>query len=306
MDKRISKRSFARSFLKKALFAVLFVVVTLLLLLGYILIEDRKYEPYEFDGIKPEHRLGILITWKSNGAQDTWGLYQSKLAPALKSLHSSGAVSLVLPFAHKAMKHPKHSARWDHSVFVLLDGSNTQRERSQDIYALTQSQPFLDSLRSVDLLRLQNGLDLFYPMEQGLSRESKLNQSLEFVFSKPETRSKYYQDQYVWSGPAMADLHHRDKAGRFIGFEVEKRLYGTTEMPAWDLVHIFGFTPWQFLKASPVFMSTWNKHAKRVFGPDATFKSVIKGWDQLRIKLQEEAEQNLDLTLQETQKAPHL
>lgn len=89
----------------------------------------------------------------------------------------------------------------------------------------------LAGLRSIDRVRLQKGLDLFYPANEGLEREEDLVQSIEYVFSKPEARKDYYQAQYEWPGPAMADLNARDEAGRFVGFEVTQRLYGAKICP---------------------------------------------------------------------------
>lgn len=69
-------------------------------------------------------------------------------------------------------------------------------------------------------------------------------------------------------------------------------------MPAWDLMHIFGFTAWQSWKTKLFFFSTWNKHARRVFGEDETFQSVIQGWNEIRLKLQKPTQQNMELTRQ--------
>lgn len=270
----------------------------LVLLVGYFIIEDQSYPAYEFRGIPSENRVGLLITWEPGSPKDSWSEYQETLSPALKEMHANGAVSCVFPFEHASIKHPEHPATWSHSVFVVFAEAETQDEQALQLSKLAQTQGLKAQLRSIDLLRLQNGLDRFYPIRNGHRREQDLDQSLEFVFSKPEARAQYYQDQYRWSGPAMADLHSRDKAGRFVGFEVKKRLFGAEDMPEWDLVHIFGFTPWQTLKATPVFMSTWNKHARRVFGPDATFQSVIASWSKIRMKLQQEANQRPEFTLQ--------
>ena len=95
----------------------------------------------------------------------------------------------------------------------------------------------------------------------------------------------------------MADLHSRDKVGRFIGFEIEKRIYAPENMPEWDLVHVFGFTPWQMVKSIPFFLSTWNKHAKRAFGEDMTFKKKLAEWDDIRLNIKGPAEQKILFSL---------
>lgn len=90
----------------------------------------------------------------------------------------------------------------------------------------------------------------------------------------------------------MADLHSRDKAGRFIGFEATQRLFGMPDMPQWDVFHVYGFTPWQMVKAFPFFVSTWNKHANRAFGDGYTFDAKLKEWDHVRINITTKAQQN--------------
>ena len=137
---------------------------------------------------------------------------------------------------------------------------------------------------------------MFYPASNGSNRESGIQNTIEYVFSDKETRQQYYEDQYLWSGPAMADLHSRDKAARFIGFEVEKRLFNSENMPEWDLLHVVGFTRWQMIKAIPFFLGTWNKHAERAFGRGMTFKKKLAEWDKIRMNVKSAAKQNMDLS----------
>ena len=138
---------------------------------------------------------------------------------------------------------------------------------------------------------------MFYPVKNGISRESKMKQTIEYLFSNVEARKVYYEDQYRFSGPAMKDLHSRDKAGRFVGLELEERITAIDNMPEWDLIHIIGFTKWQEIKAIPFFYSTWNKHAERAFGKGMTMKKKIAEWDKIRTNVKSTVKQNFDVTL---------
>lgn len=265
---------------------------------GGLYLEDASYEPFEFQGVKEESREAIFLTWLSEEPGQGWEGYRADLAPVLSELHESGELLLALPMEHPALKHPDHPGTWSHFSLLVFKRDAPVDAISERLLARAKSGVLSGLIRSIDVLRLQSGLDLFYPKYDGLEREEDLEQSVEYVFSDPSARKEYYQTQYVFSGPAMADLHHRDKAGRFIGFELVDRKFSAQGMPEWDLVHIFGFTPWQGMKVSPFFLSTWNKHARRVFGPDATFMEVMKRWNKIRLKIQHGVEQNGELTLQ--------
>lgn len=260
-------------------------------------LEDQSYDRFEFSGIPNEDRKALLLTWSDEKGDEFWADDRSGLAPLLESLHQERQIVLTIPLSHSPLKHDEHVATWNRSLIVLLARSKDNSQIVDQIVEVARSNA--GALRSIDLLRLQNGLDMFYPLKDGKARESDLVQSIEYVFSKPEGREAYYQDQYKWSGPAMADLYRRDKTGRFIGFELDSRLFGSPGMPTWDLVHLFGFTPWQSFKASFFFFSTWNEHARRVFGPDSSFRRVMQDWDKIRLKLQTTVTQSSDSTLQE-------
>lgn len=284
--------------LKPIAFAILTLPGLCLLAGAAIYLQDLSYPTYQYEGIPQETRKALLLTWKSEAEKTEWVEYEKGLFPLISNLHKKNKVALTLPFSHEPLKHPEQPATWDHSVIVLFPKSTDETESVKKIVESALALKSKLDLRSIDMLRLQNGLDMFYPINDGKATEGKLEQSIEYVFSKPQSRAAYYRAQYEWSGPAMTDLHQRDKAGRFIGFELTKRLYGAEKTPRWDLIHVFGFTPWQAIKVKPFFLDTWNKHARRVFGDQASFSKVISEWNKIRLKVQSKVQQPASLTLQ--------
>ena len=280
-------------------FLILFTAVLILLIafLAFLFIEDGRYAQYEFKPASDNNKRALLLTWSADDPSGFWGEYESVHA-MLKALHDSGEIDSVLPFRHEVLKHPDADADWNMSAIVMFSPRADVDALSEQILDAVQSGPVAGGFRAADIMKLQKGLDLLYPVKNGPSREDALMQTIEYVFSDPASRVQYYNDQYVWSGPAMADLHSRDKTGRFIGFEVEKRIHSAPGAPEWDLVHVYGFTWWQLVKSIPFFTSTWNKHAVRAFGGDATFKGKLREWDEIRLKVESSAVQNMNFTLQ--------
>lgn len=283
---------------KGLLLFIIGIVVIAGILLIYIIVEDQGYEEYQFKESKMETRKALILTWDASSVEDFWKTYEKEFFPFLDNLHQKGKIALVLPFEHKALKHPDKAGVWTNCVIILFD-KNTDEELSNQIISTLQESELSSLFCTADLMRLQKGLDMFYPIKNGISKEKHLNQTIEYVFSQPEHREEYYAAQYLWSGPAMADLHSRDKAGRFIGFELDKRLFGSEIMPEWDVAHVFAFTTWQMIKSIPFFYGTWNKHAKRVFGEEMTFKKKLAEWDKIRLNVKGSAKQNMSLTLQQ-------
>lgn len=239
----------------------------------------------------------LLLTYLADSSTLFWQNYQQNLCQALKLLYQEDKISVVLPFEHKVLKHPDFTREWTNSVIILFNNPKLAEKISLEIIESLKKTDLFPKLNSADIMILQNGLDMFYPIKNGVMRESKMIQTVEYVFSKLEHRREYYEDQYKWSGPSMKSLHKRDMAGRFIGFEVEKRLYNTDKMPEWDLIHVIGFTNWQIFKSIPFFFSTWNKQAKKSFGKDMTFKKKLKEWKQIRLNIKSKAKQNMEGTL---------
>ena len=279
-------------------FGGIFLAATVLFVLA-LFVEDSQYPAYTYvDRSGHSTPNGLILSWEADGQTDLWALYANHLLPHLEAMHTAGDVQLVIAIEHPPLTHPELGGRWTHSAIVLLR-EDLDRPRIQDqIVAPALGKGMAAHLRSIDLLRLQPGLEHFYPAKDGLAREAALDLTVEYVFSDPAQREAYYRDQYVFSGPAMSDLHSRDKAGRFIGFEEGERLYGAPGMPQWDVVHLVGFTRWQMIKAVPFFISTWNKHAERAHGPGQSLSTRRAVWDELRVNVSSSATQRMDMSLQ--------
>lgn len=269
------------------------------LLLGYIVIEDRKYEPFEATNyVNTEPPRALLVTWNVPAEINFWEPYQKYLGPLFSELHDRGNIIRVIPMQHPPLKHPDHPETWTHCALISLGPAQSPEALTDQILNIITASPLASRLFAIDLLRTQPGLEMAYPVSDGLARESAMKQIIEYVFSDPAHREKYYEDQYKWSGPAMGELHHRDKVGRFLGYEVEARLVGDSELPAWDLLHLIGFTPWQMVKSKPYFYGVWNDHASRVFGEGMDFGKKLEEWNKLRLNIKSSAQQNIEATLQ--------
>jgi len=279
--------------IKIFLFAIAAIVFFIVVLLLYLLIEDMCYPPYDYRHSSNNKGYALLLTLKLPEMKTLKSVLSgSHLDELLKASYQEGAINIFLPYAHQSISHPDYSGQWNATILLYFDSQDEAVNIGKALRQTIVLDKYIFAVKSLDLLVLQSGLDMFYPLKHGLNREKFLIQTLEFVFSDPAHREQYYLDQYAWSGPAMADLHSRDKAGRFIGFETTQRLYGKPDMPQWDVFHVYGFTPWQMVKAFPFFVSTWNKHAKRAFGDGCTFDTKLKEWDHVRINIKTKAQQN--------------
>ncbi|MEL6538812.1 MAG: hypothetical protein AAFQ98_25575, partial [Bacteroidota bacterium] len=290
-----------RKVLKATGYVVGSLVLIAVVLLGYILIEDRQYSEFLHSSTLPEeNRKALLLTWNAEDSDAYWAAYEQEMMPVLTQLHGAGDISLVIPLEHPPLQHPDHPATWTHATLILLENLGQGALPTSEVLNQVRTGPLSAYFFAADLLRMQPNLDMIYPVKDGLSRESAMRHVVEYVFSDPVHRQQYYQDQYVWSGPAMQELHHRDKMGRFMGFEVETRLAGSPGLPAWDLVHLIGYTPWQTVKSLPFFYSIWNAHAERAFGPGNTFDTKLAEWDKIRLNVKSSAIQHHTTTLQDT------
>lgn len=269
------------------------------LLVIALFIEDSQYPEYVYRDRSAEPTPnGLIISWEADEGTDLWASYAEHLLPHLEAMHDEGDVQLVIAIEHPPLTHPELGGRWTHSAIILLREGLESARIEDGIIAPARADAMATHLRSIDVLRLQPGLEHFYPAKDGLEREGALDLTVEYVFSDPAQREAYYRDQYVFSGPAMSDLHSRDKAGRFIGFEGGQRLFGAPGMPQWDVVHLVGFTRWQMIKAAPFFLSTWNKHAERAHGPGESLSTRQAVWDELRVNVSSSASQRMDMSLQ--------
>jgi len=286
------------SFLRIALLAGLVLLVALALLFAAIVIDDRGYPDFVFEEPPDEPRArAVLLVWSASPG--LWESYGEDVLPVLRKMQQKGQVRWVLAFEHKELSHPTLGGAWGHAAVVMLGGRDDARA-VEEIIAAAKGSSSAEHLEAIDLVELQRGLDMIYPATDGLAREGSLVHILEYVFSDEEARPEYYRDQVVFSGPAMRDLYLRDKAGRFVGFEVHERLFGAPGMPEWDVFHIVGFTPWQMVKSIPSFRATWAKHAERVYGEGATLETQRSRWDEIRLNVSSRATQRMTMSLQST------
>lgn len=237
----------------------------------------------------------LMLTWNTSQFDKFDQEFKKEIYPHIHQLYLAGEVKYLLPFQHKPLNHPQKAGVWTSSFLIGLEHAPHFASISK-ILDLIHKSSLKNNLVAADFLSLQKGLDMFYSVGDGIKQQAKLKQIVEYVFSKPEAREKYYAEQYVFSGPAMQELHAQDKAGRFIGFEVVERLYGK-DFPSWDLVHVVGFTKEQTQRATPIFMGVWDKHAARAFGEGMTFLKKKAEWDNIRLNVKSEATQNMTLTL---------
>ena len=257
----------------------------------------RLHDEIKTEADKVENRKAMMITWEASNLDAFWKDYETEIHPVINGLHEKGLINEVFPFHHEPLHYQNSEQKWTNIIVLMLRDSESMAEVHTSLISAIEKSSIQKNFRALDFMRLQRGLDMFYPLNDGLAREAKMNQTIEYLFSDPEARKDYYEDQYVFSGPAMRDLHHRDKAGRFVGFELEKRLVSSESMPEWDLIHIIGFTTWQEIKAAPFFYSTWNKHAERAFGEGMTLEKKVAEWNEIRTNVKSPTIQKAVMTL---------
>lgn len=282
---------------KKILWLFLALIGAILLFVAFLFIEDSTYKKYEMDHQLKENRKVLIATWKTDDQTKFWETYSNEIQPTIKDLHQKKLVGAVFPLEHKSLNYKDSGLDWTNCIIIMPSENQFDSEIDSMLISTIEQSTIKNNFRALDLARVQNNLDMFYPKNNGIKREPKMKQTIEYLFSNPEARKKYYEDQYKFSGPAMKDLHSRDKAGRFVGFEIEKRITAKEDVPEWDLIHLIGFTTWQEIKAIPFFYGTWNKHAERAFGDGVTFKKKITEWNEIRTNVKSSTKQNFELTL---------
>ncbi|MEM9299029.1 MAG: hypothetical protein AAGA64_11620 [Bacteroidota bacterium] len=276
---------------------VLALIAVISVFIAFLFVEDSTYDEIKPEADKVENRKAMMITWEASNLDVFWKDYETEIHPVINGLHQKGLINEVLPFHHEPLHYQNSEQKWTNIVVLMLRDSESMAEVHTSLISAIEKSSIQKNFRALDFMRLQRGLDMFYPINNGLAREAKMNQNIEYLFSDPEARKDYYEDQYLFSGPAMRDLHHRDKAGRFVGFELEKRLASSESMPEWDLIHIIGFTTWQEIKAAPFFYSTWNKHAERAFGEGMTLEKKVAEWNEIRTNVKSPTIQKAVMTL---------
>jgi len=53
-------------------------------------------------------------------------------------------------------------------------------------------------------------------------------------------------------------------------------------MPAWHVIHLSGFRPWQAVKAVPRFWDAFEDAARAIGEPSG--RALVRGWDEQREK----------------------
>lgn len=244
-----------------------------------------------------ENRKALIVTWEADGQDTFWNAYRNEIHPSIKTLHQKGLIDQVFPIEHKPLAYEYSKLGWTNCIVLMLSENHLDPKIDSALISIIKQSTLNSHFRALDLFKVQKNLDMFYPKTNGIIRETRMKQTIEYVFSKPNARKDYYEDQYKFSGPAMKDLHNRDKAGRFVGFELERRIISKENMPEWDVIHIIGFTPWQIIKAIPFFYRTWNKHAESAFGDGMTFKKKVSEWNEIRSNVKSNAKQNFEFTM---------
>ena len=244
-------------------------------------------------------QMGIVLTWEAADSAEFWHAYQKHVSPVMSTAHAEGAISLVLPFEHKPLRHPNVTTHaWTNCVIALVEKGQDVEKLGAMLIAAAKRGPLAQQFRAADLMCVQQEVNMVYAANNGLEREHNFVQMIEFVFSDPEARQQYYEDQYAWSGPVMRKLHEKDRVGRFLGFEMERRLASSDAMTEWDVMHVVSATRWQIIKAVPTFHATWTRHAKKIWGPEMTFRKKVAEWEKIRLNIKSGAKQKSEFTLQ--------
>lgn len=272
-----------------------------------LLIKDKPdpERQHKLRRMKPKGpvRQAINLVWHpTNGNDLFWDEFRLQVFPLIKKAKAAGTVSMFLPMEHANVALPKASHLiWSVSTVIIGEPGKDLEGLMHQLKNFIGLNPIMETgnLRAIDFMQIQDGIDLFYPSSEGLKREARMMQWIEYVRSHEEHRDTYYKQQYEFSGPAMRELHERDMCGRFVGFELVERVFQVRDFPTWDVLHIPAFTPWQILKSLPFYNATWKRQAKKVFGRDADYRKIMKDeWDLYRDKAMARAKQIKDLTIQ--------
>lgn len=233
---------------------------------------------------------GVAATWLASRRGGTfWPTFDAEVAPILEAARREGRLADVLPYEHRPVTVPGHGGQaWSVCVVAVGVHGESLEDLATDLVGAAGRQ-----LRSVDLLTLQPGLDMFHPDRRQAGSARSMLQWIEYVVSDPAHRDTYYRQQYAFSGPAMRRLHERGHCERFVGFEVTERRHGLDGVPAWDVLHISGFRPGQLLGMLPRFRSAARARAEAVYGPGSSGRSIVADWDAIRTKVTVRAHQRV-------------
>lgn len=269
------------------------LVIGVLSIAAFLLVSCNQNT--RINGAESKPSKALFLVWNTDNQGDLWRKFEKEVFPTIKERYTADKIKYAFPFSHNPLSHPDKEGQWTNSVLIGLDAASYEVTGNK-ILDIIQKSRLKEALVAADILNLQKGLDMFYSIENGIKEEAQLEQIVEYVFSDPEAQEKYYGEQYIFSGPAMQELHAANSAGRFIGYEVDTRLYGA-DFPAWDLIHVVGFTKEQSERATPIFMQVWDTHAERAFGKGMTFLKKKSEWDKIRLNIKSDATQEMNITL---------
>jgi hypothetical protein len=227
-----------------------------------------------------DNTQAIGLTWynSKNRSRRSTKDVELSLVSNLAELQASKKIVTVLPFHHRPLKESGGNLWTNYWVIVLaLDVSPDK------FWQEIRTSIVLSGLLRAEILRIQPGMDMYYP--HGGAKNGPVWHVVEYVVSKPETRSYYYSDQYRFSQPVIRHLWENNAVERMIGFESERLLEDNGNLPNWDVIHITGFRPskliriaWNLLR----FLPTFNVYARKI-GYESTLE-VLHSWGKKRMK----------------------
>jgi hypothetical protein len=228
-----------------------------------------------------DNTQAIGLTWyipKNRRRHATKDVEQS-VRPNLTGLQVSKRIAAVLRFSHKPLKESDGNPWTDYWVIVPALDVNPDKVW-QEIKTVTAT---VSGLLRAELLRIQPGMDMYYP--HGGAKNEPAWHVVEYVVSKPETRSDYYKDQYEFSQPVIRHFWEDNAVERMLGFESERLFEDKGSLPQWDVIHITGFKPsrlikiaWHLLRFLPIF----NGYARKI-GYESAIE-VLHSWGKKRTK----------------------
>ena len=255
------------------------------------------------DDTAPSSRaLGLTWNTPRENLKAFWRQFHDDVFTLLQTLSAQGKIKTVLPFQHEPVRLEGEADKgpWCVCVVIVLSQPDDARGFAELLLSDPAFERFSNTfpLDAADLMRVQQNLDMYYPKNNGLAAEPRLLQWLEYVFSDARYRDEYYNTQYVFSGPAMRRMRSKNRAGRFLGFEIEERIRDSRQIPQWDVLHISGFTLLQCMKYLMFSRGEWDRQAKECWGESASGAEVMGQWEKQRVKIMPRAKQIAESTIQ--------
>lgn len=158
--------------IKIFLFAIAAIVFFIVVLLLYLLIENMRYPPYDYRHSSNNKGYALLLTLKLPEMQTLKSaLDGSHLDEHLKASYQEGTIKIFLQYAHQSISHPDHSGQWNATILLYFDSEDEAVNLGKALRQTIVLDKHIFSVKSLDLLVLQPGLDMFYPLKHGINRE---------------------------------------------------------------------------------------------------------------------------------------